>query len=65
MIEITARQIGGLIVVVNDYIKDLQWKHHTQGLTPLEDIKLHRAHALIKEINDLQPKRIEKCQNML
>lgn len=59
MIEITARQIGGLITVVNDYIKDLQFKHHTEGLTLLEDAKLHRAHGLIKEIYELQPKRIE------
>ena len=59
MIEINARQIGGLIVVVGDYIKDLQDKHHTQGLTFEEDLKLHRAHKLMKEINDLQPKRIQ------
>ena len=59
MIEINARQIGGLIVVVGDYIKDLQEKYHTVGLPVLEDAKLHRAHKLMKEINDLQPKRIE------
>jgi hypothetical protein len=59
VIEINARQIGGLIVVVGDYIKDLQEKYHTVGLTVLEDAKLHRAHKLMKEINDLQPKRIE------
>ena len=41
MIEINARQIGGLIVVVGDYIKDLQEKHHTMGLTVIEDAKLH------------------------
>jgi len=58
VIEINARQIGGLIVVVGDYIKDLQEKHNTMGLTVIEDAKLHRAHKLMKEINDLQPKRI-------
>ncbi len=59
MIEITARQIGGLIVVVGDYIKDLQDKNHFEGLTFEEDLKLRRAHKLMQEINELQPKRLD------
>lgn len=61
MIEITARQIGGLIHICADYIKTLKDIRDVAGmpLTIGGELNLMNAEKLMKEINDLQPKRIE------
>ena len=59
MIEITARQIGGLIHMAEDYIRTLTDLKNTIGLTIEGEWNLKNAQRLMKEINDLQPKRIE------
>lgn len=59
MINITARQIGGLICILSDFVCDLQNKNNVSGLTVIEDIRLRKAHSLLKEIYEAQPKKID------
>lgn len=53
MIEITARQIGGLIRMAEDYIRTLTDLKNTIGLTIEVEWNLKNAQRLMKEINDL------------
>lgn len=55
MINITVRQIGGLICILSDFVQDLQDKNRTV----IEDLRLHQAHGLLKEIYDAQPAKID------